>query len=720
MIPGRSMPSEPSVLDWVRSVLRGRPVPIPEGPQPPAAAAPEIAVARRPAEPRAVPTLRIGAAQIRVPGVLLSFLIVQAGLEAWSPRSEAPVPWLVVLVLASSLLGWSLVRGDLPLGEVGESAGARAESPVRASLLLGGAILSLATFLLSGGNTFRLSTVLAWSASVFLLLLGFWDGPSFLSRAWTRISTWVGRRRVDLSVDGWMLAAWGVLGLAAVFRFYRLEQVPLDMWSDHAEKLLDVMDVLAGKASIFFLRNTGREPIQFYLAAATARWLGTGLTFLTLKLGIAVVGWLTLPFVYLFAREFGGRRVALAAMFLAGIAFWPNSLARTGLRFSLLPFFAAPMLFFLVRGLRAQRRNDLLLAGLCLGLGLYGYSPARILPFVLVAGVGVYLIHREARGRRAQAAAWLAAAGLILLAVLVPLIHAALTFPDPFLSRTLTRLTSAEQPLPGPALSILVGNIWNALKMFNWDSGDIWVVTLSDRPLFDWVTGAFFLIGAAVVVTRYVRHRLWMDLLLLVSIPILMAPSILALAFPNENPAPNRASGALAPAFTLAAIGAVAALDGLRRAWPGRTGAILAAGAALLLGAQAASNNARMMFETFPARFRERAWNTLDAGRVIRGFAESIGSYATAHVVPFPHWMDTRLVGFQAGRPGSDFAWPADQLEALTGEAGAQLFLVHVADVETMERLRALFPTGTATRFLSGVEGRDFWIYFVPPRGQVE
>jgi len=44
--------------------------------------------------------------------------------------------------------------------------------------------------------------------------------------------------------------------------------VPGEMFSDHAEKLLDVGDVLNGKLSIFFPRNSGREAIQMYLTAA--------------------------------------------------------------------------------------------------------------------------------------------------------------------------------------------------------------------------------------------------------------------------------------------------------------------------------------------------------------------------------------------------------------------------------------------------------------------
>jgi hypothetical protein len=207
--------------------------------------------------------------------------------------------------------------------------------------------------------------------------------------------------------------------------------------------------------------------------------------------------------------------VALAALFLAGIAFWPNLLGRTGLRFTLLPFFAAPTLFFLVRGLHQFRRNDFLLAGLFTGLGLYGYSPARVLPFVLLAGVLLYLAHPIARGRRTQILFWLLTATVIALVVFVPLAHAGLTYPDQFLSRSLTRMTAAERPLPGPALLILMTNVWNALKMFNWNSGEIWVVTIPHHPLLDVASGALFLIGVGIVVARYVRRRSWMDLFLL-------------------------------------------------------------------------------------------------------------------------------------------------------------------------------------------------------------
>ena len=105
------------------------------------------------------------------------------------------------------------------------------------------------------------------------------------------------------------------------------------MFSDHAEKLFDVMDVLSGRSQIFFVRNTGREPFQFYLTAVIIRLFNTGVRFLSLKLGTAGAGFLTLIFIFLIGRELDGKWLGLSAAFFAGIAYWPNVISRVGLRF---------------------------------------------------------------------------------------------------------------------------------------------------------------------------------------------------------------------------------------------------------------------------------------------------------------------------------------------------------------------------------------------------
>ena len=170
------------------------------------------------------------------------------------------------------------------------------------------------------------------------------------------------------------------------------------MFSDHAEKLLDISDILNGKYSIFFPRNTGREAIQMYLTATIAIVLKTGLSFISLKLGTTLAGILTLPYIYKLGKEIGNRWVALLAVFLTGIAYWPNVISRVGLRFPLYPLFVAPTFFYLIRGIRTSKRNDFILSGVAFGLSLHGYTAARILPFVVVAAFGVYLIHQAVAG----------------------------------------------------------------------------------------------------------------------------------------------------------------------------------------------------------------------------------------------------------------------------------------------------------------------------------
>jgi hypothetical protein len=293
----------------------------------------------------------------------------------------------------------------------------------------------------------------------------------------------------------------------------------------------------------------------------------------------------------------------------------------------------------------------------------------------------------------------------------------ALDLPDLFLFRALSRLGTVERELPGPALPIFLSNLWNALRMFAWDNGDIWVDSIPHRPALDAVTGALFHLGAAILAVRYLRRRNWLDLYVLLSIPILMLPSILSLAFPGENPTLNRAGGAIVPVFSVAAVALAAIPDWARSVWSNRRGFGLGLTAALGLFGLAAAMNYRLVFRVYADLYRSSSWNTSEAGRILRGFADSIGTSDTAHVMGFPHWMDTRLVGIAAGEPTRDYAtWP-EQLESLLGEPRPQLFLINPLDTVAVERLRELFPHGHLQPWSSSQVGHDFLLYWVSPSG---
>ena len=317
-----------------------------------------------------------------------------------------------------------------------------------------------------------------------------------------------------------------------------------------------------------------------------------------------------------------------------------------------------------------------------------------------------------------DATLWLVIVGLTSFFIFLPLLRYATANPDMFSYRALTRLGSVEQPLTAPWPVVFLSNTWSALRMFNWDDGVIWVHSVPGRPALDIVTGALFLIGVVLLVARYLRKRNWLDLFLLLSIPVLLLPSILSLAFPDENPSLNRTAGAIVPVFLIVAL----ALDGLIRAMiadhRSRSWAYALAGVLLVWSA---AQSYDLVFRQFDQNFRNSAWNTTDMGKVIEQFRSKYGETDTVWIVPFPYWVDTRLPGIYAGIPNRDFALFPDQLSSSLKARGPKLFMVKANvqdptqnDQESLDLLKQLYPQGTLTRHRSTIPNHDFWTYFVP------
>jgi hypothetical protein len=452
-----------------------------------------------------------------------------------------------------------------------------------------------------------------------------------------------------------------------------------------------------------------------YLSAAISILFNTGLSFITLKIGTVLCGLLTLPYVYLLGKEIGGKWVGFLAFVMTGIGYWPNLIARIGLRFPLYPLFAAPAMYYLIRGLRRQKRNDFILSGLFLGLGLQGYTPSRIVPFIFMVLVGLYLLHRQAQGKRSQVLIAFFVLTVISVVIFLPLARYAQENPEMFNYRTLTRLGSTETPLPGPILNIFVSNSWQAWIMPFWDDGTTWVHSVINRPSLDVVAAALYFLGFIQVLVRYLRKRHWIDLFLIVSVPLFMLPSILSLAFPAENPSLNRTGGAYIPIFIMAAIGLEGFLSSFKRLSHKRYANIIAGVLGVVLICWSASNNFYLVQTKFDNQFMTNAWNTSQIGAVIRGFADSIGTPDSAYVIPYPYWVDTRLVGINADYPTKDYALDRDKIPTTLDNPLAKLFIFKPEDTDTEAVLKKLFPNGTEVRHTSIYADKDFIVFSVPP-----
>ncbi len=739
--PKPEAPFEPSVLDYLKSRLpfgRGPAVELP-------APAKTNALSQVPAM-RTEPAAGLGGERAREAVAAYpwrSLLALASALFAqilFEPPHASASPGLAFYILALGLLVWAAWSDEWVLAPHAEAIADSDPLTMRWLPFVISAVLLVPVFILLGGAqitpSFALPEGLAallhlqenlftwYNFSLWVITVGLFVWSLWLSRAGApavkaRLSSFLEQRNWQITINRWTILLAAVTVVVVFFRVYHIPQTPAEPFSDHAEKILDIYDVSQGQTHIFFPRNTGREGFQMYWSLMTSWIFGTGLTFLTLKIGTMLNGLIALPFIYLLGREVGGRRVGLLAFFLAGIGYWPNTISRIGLRFPLYPMFVAPMMYFLVRGFRRRNRNDFILSGIFLGLGLHGYSPYRIVPFLVVAAFLLYALHSRSRSARQDAGIWLVIVGLISLFIFLPLLRYATANPELFSYRAFSRLGSIEQPLPAPWPGIFLSNTWNALRMFNWDDGVIWVHSVPNRPALDIVTGTLFLMGCALLLVRYIRKRHWLDLFLLISVPILLLPSILSLAFPDENPSLNRTGGALVPVFLIAAI----ALDGFIRAVTAgnrgsRTWAYTLTGVLLLWSA---AQNFDLEFHQFDQNFRNNAWNTSDMGVLIKQFGATYGETDTVWVVPFPFWVDTRLPGVYAGIPNRDFALPPDQLSSSVQARGPKLFMLKASlqdpsqnDQKSIDELKQLYPQGSLSLHKSAIAGHDFWTFFVP------
>ena len=254
--------------------------------------------------------------------------------------------------------------------------------------------------------------------------------------------------------------------------------------------------------------------------------------------------------------------------------------------------------------------------------------------------------------------------------------------------------------------------------MFNYDDGEIWVNSVVHRPALDTITAALFLIGAVLLLVRYLRNRHWLDLFLLLLVPLMLMPSILSLAFPHENPALNRGGGGYIPAMLIAAV----ALDGLLTSFGrGRTRNLLMGLTAVVLFYSSAAQNYDLVFNQYYTSFRQGSWNSSDMGKVIKEFEQTYGTTDTVWVVPFPYWVDTRLPAVWAGIPNRDLAMWRDDLTSTLPLPEPKLFIVKADtenpegnDQESLDLLKIMYSNGQLRLFDSDVPGHDFWIFTVP------
>jgi len=657
-------------------------------------------------------------------------LLTHAVALAVLSRMAAPdAGWKAGLgfLVAGLLLLWGLDRSWAQI-PVRPERSAEVDSPLVADPALRRAYLVTAAVFLAiafagfGGNTFTVRGVGFWICGTVCFLVGVWERPRRDDCETTEGDGGSERGRTLLVLAVVML-------IAVFFRFHSLDLTPIEMTSDHCEKLVDVHEVLEGQRPIFFERNTGREAIQFYVTALLIRCTDMEISHLALKVGTGLFGLMAIPFTFLLGRELYGRNVGLMAAGLMAVSHWHVAITRVGLRFPFTAAFVAPVLYFLFRAFRLNLRRDWILVGVFLGVGLHTYIPMRMVPLLLVALCAAALVMdwvavrtgRAASGVSLTPAFWTNAVigAATSLVFFLPLARYMLEEPGMFWLRSATRAVP-DSMTAGEVAGVFIENLRDGAMMFTHIGDRVAMNTVGGSPFLGWVTGGLFVLGLWFMAWSLVRSADRRSVYLVLCLGFMILPSVLSIAFPNENPSAVRAGGAIPLVMVIAALPLNRWLAGVR-SWSesrGRAARLAAPVGLAVVAAACIAYNHHWYFVRYHDGVVGGTWNTRDLGDVLRQWTVAGRDPAQAYQVIYPHWVDTRLIGIHAG----DVTWSnalgsLENLEHPARPGSGKLFFLHPDDDDNLSALVERYPSGRWQLDPSSTPGREkeFVVFEVPP-----
>jgi 4-amino-4-deoxy-L-arabinose transferase-like glycosyltransferase len=381
-----------------------------------------------------------------------------------------------------------------------------------------------------------------------------------------------------------------LLLIAAFFRFYRIDQFPPGLQFDEAYYLFDTLRLVQGQFSLFFTANNGREPLYMYLSTVGVALFGP--QELGMRVVSAFIGTITVGLTFGFVRTlFHSTRVAALTAFFAAISIWHIFNSRSGQRVILVvPLTVLTLWWFwlavdavnLEKGNERARRG-FAFAGLSAALTAYTYLSGRLLPFILIALAIFAILLNRARTR--ELIVGLALTGITALVVFLPLGLYFAIHPEDLTSHAANLSILDSRVNNGDILSALFRNLTAVAGMFLVQGDHLGFRNVYNRPVFDPVSGAFFLLGLVLLVAALLapsssaRVRL-RSLLIVTCLGVFLAVSV----FSDDPPNFGRTLVAVPFAMILPGWGAAAIWERFRvgkaRPWvAGAIGLCLAAAA---------------------------------------------------------------------------------------------------------------------------------------------
>jgi hypothetical protein len=338
----------------------------------------------------------------------------------------------------------------------------------------------------------------------------------------------------------------GILLLAVAFRFYQLNSLPPGLHPDEAANGLDIFSILQNNDyRVIYNTNGPRESIFFFFQAIFVALLGN--TILALRIAPAMFGVLAVVFVYLYTKDWFGRRTALLAAFLIAVNPWVNTVSRDGFRASMVPLVIAMVAFFAGRAYKTGKTWYFVLAAFFFALGFYTYSAFLMFSLVVVGGLFYLAIWR--RDWIKSNAKNLAISMAVFVVAIAPLAITIIRNPADSTARAGgTSFLNKDLNNGQPAVALL-SSAGKTLLQYNYQGDENSRHNLPGLPLLNSFVGIAFVLGLLVAFSRITRVKY---AALLAMFFAMLLPAILTA---EGLPHALRSIGTAASVFTLAAIG---------------------------------------------------------------------------------------------------------------------------------------------------------------------
>ncbi len=358
-----------------------------------------------------------------------------------------------------------------------------------------------------------------------------------------------------------------ILLIAAIFRYWQINEYPRALHFDEAINGLVTHDLLRGQLPQLLTYDRAREPIIFYVMALPVYFLGP--TPGALRIATASVSLALVAGVFLLARELFGRKIGLLTALVCAITVWPIYHGRLATRSILVPVFLTVALCFAVRAWRTNRLRHWTICGVVFGAVFYTYANNLfVIPALALTALGALIYDRAGVVERKWG---LLLAGALIVAIATPITVFRLTHPSSgpgrpgFLLVFYAGQSAVDFIKTFLTQSVLIG------RMFFIKGDLVNRHNIPGRPVFDPLMALPFVVGLAALIKRKPRPALALCGLWLL---VWLAPTFVA----KDAPHFLRGSGALATIFIWPALG-LDRLSAVIRQRVGRVAAPLVVGA---------------------------------------------------------------------------------------------------------------------------------------------